>query len=132
MDIRHDVNSQEQATGPLRGVKVLDLTTVIMEPLATQILSDLGANVISIENPSGNTNRSMGAGSHPQLSGVSLDLLRNKRSVVLDLKADAGRDAFLQIVRHCNVRQPLFRHRGPCADAIVPKRLSTLHPCRAM
>ena len=51
-----------------------------MGPLATQILRDLGADVISIEAPSGNTNRSMGAGSHRQLSGVSLDLLRNKRS----------------------------------------------------
>jgi crotonobetainyl-CoA:carnitine CoA-transferase CaiB-like acyl-CoA transferase len=65
VDARHDVNGQEQATGPLRGVKVLELTTVIMRPLATQILGDLGADVISIENPSGNTNRSMGAGSHP-------------------------------------------------------------------
>ena len=103
MDARQEMNNQDKATGPLRGVKVLDLTTVIMGPLATQILGDLGADVISIENPSGNTNRSMGAGSHPQLSGLSLNLLRNKRSVVLDLKQEAGRDAFLQIARHCDL-----------------------------
>jgi hypothetical protein len=57
----------------LLGTKVLDLTIAIMAPLATQIHRDLSADVISTENPGGNTNRCMGAGSHPQLSGVFLD-----------------------------------------------------------
>lgn len=103
MDAQQETHAQNKVTGPLQGVKVLDLSTVIMGPLATQILGDLGADIISIENPSGNTNRSMGASSHPELSGVALNLLRNKRSVVLDLKKAAGRDAFLRIAAQCDV-----------------------------
>jgi crotonobetainyl-CoA:carnitine CoA-transferase CaiB-like acyl-CoA transferase len=90
-------------TGPLHGVRVLDLTSVVMGPMATQILGDLGADVITIESAKGETNRVMGTGPHPQLSGVALNLLRNKRNVALDLKADAGRDAVLRIAATCDV-----------------------------
>lgn len=85
----------EEPTGPLRGIRVLDLTSVVMGPLATQVLGDQGADVVVVEHRSGDTNRSMGVGPAPGLSGVSLNLMRNKRSVSLDLKHDAGRDAFL-------------------------------------
>ena len=83
--------------GPLDGIRVLDLTSVIMGPYATQILGDLGADVISVEERHGDTNRFMGPGPHRELSGVSLNLLRNKRNVCLDLKVEADRDLFLQI-----------------------------------
>ena len=83
--------------GPLDGIRVLDLTSVIMGPYATQILGDLGADVISVEERHGDTNRVMGPGPHPQLSGVSMNLLRNKRNVCLDLKTEADRDLFLRI-----------------------------------
>src|SRR4051812_28221399 len=83
--------------GPLAGVRVLDLTSVVMGPMATQILGDLGAEVISVESGRGETNRIMGPGSHPQLSGIALNLLRNKRNVAIDLKAPEGRAAVLRI-----------------------------------
>ena len=83
--------------GPLHGVRVLDLTSVVMGPLATQVLGDLGADVVSVEDKAGNTNRAMGPGPQPGLSGVSLNLLRNKRSVGLDLKQSEGRNAFLRL-----------------------------------
>ena len=76
----------EQATGPLSGVRVVDLSRVVMGPFATQILADQGADVVMIEAAGGDTNRVMGPGPAPQFSGISLNLLRNKRSVSLDLK----------------------------------------------
>jgi crotonobetainyl-CoA:carnitine CoA-transferase CaiB-like acyl-CoA transferase len=89
--------------GPLAGIRVLDLTSVIMGPLATQILGDLGAEVITVEPGQGETNRVMGAGPHRELSGISLNLLRNKRNIVLDLRSEAGRSAFLRIAATCDV-----------------------------
>src|SRR4051794_30594226 len=91
------------AAGPLAGVRVLDLTSVVMGPMATQILGDLGADVIAVESGRGETNRIMGPGSHPQLSGIALNLLRNKRNVALDLKAPDGRAAALRIAATCDV-----------------------------
>jgi crotonobetainyl-CoA:carnitine CoA-transferase CaiB-like acyl-CoA transferase len=90
------------SNGPLAGWRVLDLTAVIMGPLATQILADLGAEVIAIENHQGDTNRFMGPGPHPQLSGVSLNLLRNKRNVSLDIRTPSGRSALLRIAATCD------------------------------
>lgn len=91
------------ATGPLAGVRVLDLSSVVMGPLATQILGDLGAEVISIEAEGGDTNRVMGPGPHRELSGVSLNLLRNKRNLSLDLKDPAGREVFLRLAAESDV-----------------------------
>ncbi|MGI8753036.1 MAG: CaiB/BaiF CoA transferase family protein [Acidimicrobiales bacterium] len=93
----------EPGTGPLAGVRVLDLTSVVMGPYATQVLGDLGADVITIESLRGDTNRVMGPGPHPQLSGVSLNLLRNKRNVALDITTVGGREAALRIAEGCDV-----------------------------
>jgi len=91
------------ATGPLAGVRVLDLSSVIMGPLATQMLGDLGAEVVSVEAPNGDINRLMDAGPHPGLSGVTLNLLRNKRNISLDVKDPRGREALLRIAATCDV-----------------------------
>jgi crotonobetainyl-CoA:carnitine CoA-transferase CaiB-like acyl-CoA transferase len=77
--------------GPLNGVRVLDLTAVVMGPLATQILGDLGADVITVENRQGDINRTMTRGLVRGLSGVSMNLLRNKRNITLDVAHPAGR-----------------------------------------
>ncbi len=91
------------ANGPLSDVRVLDLTSVVMGPMATQILGDLGAEVISVEDIHGDTNRFMGRGPHPQLSGVSLNLLRNKRNISLDLKHPGGREACLRLAARADI-----------------------------
>lgn len=74
-----------------------------MGPMATQILGDLGAEVISVEDIHGDTNRFMGPGPHPQLSGVSLNLLRNKRNISLDLKHPDGREACLHLAQRTDI-----------------------------
>lgn len=88
---------------PLTGVRVVDLSSVVMGPLATQLLADQGADVIAVEDRRGDTNRSMGPGPHPDLSGVSLNLLRNKRSVGLDIRTEVGHAALLRLVATADV-----------------------------
>lgn len=91
------------APGPLSGIRVLDLTRVFMGPLATQMLADQGADVIMIEAATGDTNRVMGPGPHDELSGVAMNLLRNKRSVVVDLKSEEGIGLVHRIAATCDV-----------------------------
>jgi len=74
-----------------------------MGPLATQVLADQGADVVMIEAAEGDTNRSMGPGPHPELSGISLNLLRNKRSVSIDLKDPAHRDLLDSLITKADV-----------------------------
>ena len=74
-----------------------------MGPFATQLLGDLGADVITVEPARGDNCRSMGGGPHPQLSGVALNLLRNKRNVAIDFKHPDGRRAVLDIAATCDV-----------------------------
>ncbi len=79
------------------------MTSVVMGPLATQLLADQGADVIVIEDRRGDTNRSMGPGPHPDLSGVTLNLMRNKRSIGLDVKSASGYEAFGRLVGSADV-----------------------------
>jgi crotonobetainyl-CoA:carnitine CoA-transferase CaiB-like acyl-CoA transferase len=88
---------------PLAGIRVLDLTSVVMGPYATQLLGDLGADVITVEPGRGETNRAMGPGPLPQLSGIALNLLRNKRNVSINFKHPDGRRALLDIAGTCDV-----------------------------
>src|SRR5260370_1798 len=90
-------------SGPLTAVRVLDLSSVIMGPLAGQRVGALGPDVIPVESAGGDTNRIMAAGPHPQLSGIALNILRNKRNIALDLKDPHNHAAVLRIAATCDV-----------------------------
>ena len=89
--------------GPLAGVRVLDLTSVLMGPFATQLLGDMGADVIKVEAPAGDTSRGIGPMRNPGMGPGFLHYNRNKRSIVIDLKSAAGRDVLLELVKTADV-----------------------------
>lgn len=90
-------------SGPLAGLTVVDLTTVVMGPYATQILGDLGASIIKVEAPGGDNVRHVGPMKNRGMGHMFLHLNRNKKSIVLDLKQPAGRDALLKIAAKADV-----------------------------
>jgi crotonobetainyl-CoA:carnitine CoA-transferase CaiB-like acyl-CoA transferase len=104
--------SPQPAAGPLAGLRVIELATVIMAPYACQILGDLGADVIKVEAADGDHSRVMGGGPHPQLSGVALNLHRNKRSVALDLHDPLAHATFLKLLDTADVFVTNFRPRA--------------------
>ena len=90
-------------SGPLSGVRIVDCTTVVLGPWAAQQLGDMGAEVIKVEPPEGDTTRQLGPMKNPNMGAFYLACNRNKRSIVLDLKQPAARDALLRLVKDANV-----------------------------
>src|SRR5437870_2570364 len=105
--------------GPLAGVRILDCTTVVLGPWAAQQLGDLGADVIKIEPPEGDTTRQLGPRRHPDMAAFYLGCNRNKRSIVLDLKQDTGRNALFRLARDADVLMHNYRPE-PAARLGVP------------
>jgi crotonobetainyl-CoA:carnitine CoA-transferase CaiB-like acyl-CoA transferase len=89
--------------GPLHGIRVIDLTTTVLGPFASQILGDMGAEVWKVEPPSGDTLRGVGPARSPKMGAFFLNLNRNKRSVVLDLKSEGGRKALRRMLKCADV-----------------------------
>jgi crotonobetainyl-CoA:carnitine CoA-transferase CaiB-like acyl-CoA transferase len=90
-------------TGPLAGVKIVDITTVVMGPMAVEMLGDLGADVIKIEEPGGDMMRNLGLGPRSDMSGMALNLLRNRRSITVDMASPEGHTRLLQLTDQADV-----------------------------
>jgi crotonobetainyl-CoA:carnitine CoA-transferase CaiB-like acyl-CoA transferase len=90
-------------SGPLTGVRILEITAVVLGPWACQMLADMGAEVIKIEPPYGDSNRSLGAYRNKGMAALYLTCNRNKRSVVLDLKQPAARAAVMELAKNVDV-----------------------------
>src|SRR3954463_15561580 len=97
------VTAPVQRSGPLAGVRIVDMTTVIMGPYATSILADYGADVIKVEPPSGDVMRYGGHMRNPAMGALFLQINRNKRSVVLDVKREEARQALLRLCASADV-----------------------------
>jgi len=95
-------------TGPLAGVRVIDLTTIYSGPICASILGDQGADVIKIESAAGDPMR-MNAPIKNGMSGSFAMLNRNKRSMVLDIRTDAGRELLLQLIDDADLLLENFR-----------------------
>ena len=115
--------------GPLDGIRVIDVTTVLLGPYGTQILGDMGADVIKVEAPpTGDIARNMGTVRRPGMGGIFLNANRNKRSVALDLKHDSAKEVLRRLVATAdvfvhNMRPQAIERLGfdyPAVSAIKP------------
>ncbi len=115
------------STGPLAGVKILDLSTVVLGPYATQLLGDMGADVVKVENGAGDIMRQAGPSPVPGMGAIYMGCNRNKRAVLLDLKTSDGVEAMQRLVRQSdvfftNVRMDGLRRLGLGYDEVKKLR----------
>ena len=97
-------------SGPLDGVKVIEFTSVVLGPWACQILGDMGADIIKVEPPAGDTNRNLGPNrNNSDMSALFMTCNRNKRSIVLDLKKPEGQEVALKLAADADVMVHNFR-----------------------
>lgn len=94
---------------PLQGIKVIDLTRILSGPFCTMTLADLGAEVIKIETPNGDDTRQWGPPFIEEESAYYLSVNRNKKSIVLNLKEEEGKEVFYKLVKDADVVVENFR-----------------------
>ncbi len=117
-----------QRTGPLAGVRVIDLTAMVMGPYSTQIMADMGADVIKIEPPGGDNTRYVSAGPEPGMSGVFVNVNRGKRSVVLDLQTADGKQILRRLIAEADVFIHSMRARAIARLGFSYEEVAALNP----
>lgn len=122
------MTTNQSSTGPLAGIRVLDLTSVIFGPYASQILADYGADVIKLEAPQGDSTRNTGPRYEDGLAAMFLSVNRNKRGLVLDLKHAAARDALLKLADTADVFMHSIRPQKMTALGLGPDALRARNP----
>jgi crotonobetainyl-CoA:carnitine CoA-transferase CaiB-like acyl-CoA transferase len=126
--VRADVEAVEGARGPLSGVRVLDLSAVFLGPYCTQILGDMGADVIKVESPTGDIVRGVGPARNAGMGPIHLCVNRSKRSLVLDLRQPAGRTALLKLVEGVDVFVHSMRPQAIARLGLTYKEVSGVTP----
>jgi crotonobetainyl-CoA:carnitine CoA-transferase CaiB-like acyl-CoA transferase len=111
--------------GPLAGVKIIDLTHVVLGPLGTMILGDFGADIVKIESHEGDTLRATGIARNPGMGAAFLQVNRNKRSIVLDLKKPEGAAILRRLIADADVfvhsmRAAAVRRLGFAYEDVAP------------
>jgi crotonobetainyl-CoA:carnitine CoA-transferase CaiB-like acyl-CoA transferase len=116
-------------SGPLAGVRVVDLTTVVVGPICTRTLADYGADVIKVEAPGGDLLRTMAEGSrNPGMSGKFINFNRNKRSIGLDIKKPEGLAALQRLIDKADVFVSNVRPEGLARAGLDYAGLSPRNP----
>jgi crotonobetainyl-CoA:carnitine CoA-transferase CaiB-like acyl-CoA transferase len=115
-------------SGPLSGVRVVDLTAMVMGPYCTQIMADMGADVIKIEPPEGDDTRYISVGPAPGMSGVFVNVNRGKRSVVLDLRTDAGKVALRALIETADVFIHSMRSKAVARLGFSYEQVAAINP----
>ncbi|MCH8863204.1 MAG: CoA transferase [Proteobacteria bacterium] len=115
--------------GPLHGIKVVEFTSVVLGPLACQMLGDMGADVIKVEPPGGDTNRRLGpVRKNADMAALYLTCNRNKRSIVLDLKSADGLAAALKLAGKADVMVHNFRPQAMARLGLDYEAVSAVSP----
>ncbi|WP_416900035.1 MAG: CaiB/BaiF CoA transferase family protein [Minwuia sp.] len=119
---------ESENRGPLKGYRIVDLTRIVLGPLAGQMLGDLGADVIKVEEPSGDLARAIGTGGTAGMASCFLNCNRNKRSVSLDLKQKDGLDALLKLIETADVFIHALRPQAVRKLGIAYEDLKAVNP----
>ena len=117
-----------QSGGPLAGIRVVDLTSVVFGPYATQIMADMGADVIKVEPPEGDNTRWISAGPVPGMGGVYVNVNRGKRSVMLNLREEADREVLRKLVATADVFIHSMRGRAIAKLGFSYEEVKALRP----
>jgi crotonobetainyl-CoA:carnitine CoA-transferase CaiB-like acyl-CoA transferase len=97
------MSSRGDGAGPLAGVRVIDLTAMVMGPYCTQIMADMGADVIKVEPPQGDDTRYVSVGPVRGMGGVFVNVNRGKRGIVADLQSEAGKSVLRALIEGADV-----------------------------
>ena len=120
--------SQLPAARPLAGIRILDMTTVMLGPYATQMLGDYGADIVKIESPGGDSTRATGPAIEPGMAATFIGANRSKRSVVLDLKQAAACEALMLLIDSADVLVYSMRPQKMAALGLSPDALRARNP----
>ena len=118
----------QKRSGPLAGVRVIDLTAMVMGPYCTQMMADMGADVIKVEPPGGDGTRYISPGPIPAMGGVFVNVNRGKRSIVLDLRKNEDIEVLRELIKTADVFIHSMRAKAINKLGFSYEDVSTLNP----